>query len=151
MLTMLKGDDTAANNKTIQLRLPDTEIGTSFFIGFELFGIVKKGEYTPGGVLKFDYTRDQTSRFPLGVSYGRTFLEKDGLMQTINNTIPVCVTDCVERVTGQTNDMNLSVTINTPVPHVDKEALTKDATRWDIKDVVNAVLAAINSGNDAQN
>lgn len=145
MLTLLQGDDTAANNKTIRLKLPDIIIGDGFIIGFEFQGIVKSGAYTPGGTLSFDYTREQTAKFPLGISYARTYLEKDNLMQTISNTIPVCITDSVSRVAGQSNDVNLSVTINTGVPHVDKDALTPASTIADIKAFANALLAAINA------
>lgn len=145
MLTLLQGDDTAANGKTIRLKMPDVEIGSGFTIGFVFRGITKRGAYVPGGTLSFDYTREQTALFPLGVSFGRTYLEKDNLMQTISNTIPVMITDSVERANGQTNDVNLSVTVNTGVPHVDRQALTNASTGADIKALANALLAAINA------
>ena len=145
MLTILQGDDTAANLKTIRLKLPDTDIGSGFRIGFIFQGITKSGDYTPGGTLDFDYTREQTAAFPLGVSYGKTYLERNGLRQYISTTIPVCVTDSVERVAMATNDMNLHVTVNTGVPHVDKEALTKASTNADLRELANALLAAINA------
>ena len=145
MLTILQGDDTAANMKSIRLKLPDTEIGSGFTIGFELLGITKEGAYTPGGTLDFDYTREQTAAFPLGVSYGKTYLKKDGFMQTISNTIPVMITDSVERANGVNNDVNLSVIVHTGVQHIDKAALTKASTNADIKELANALLAAINA------
>lgn len=151
---ILKGDDTAANGRGLRLRMPDTDIGDGFSISFELCGVKRSGAYVPGGTLDFNWTRAETARFPLGVLYGTVRLEKDGLMQTITNTLPVRVTDCVtvadaiaEAGGGSApagNSIDLSVVVNTGVPKVDKTALTKASTMGDIKALANALLEAIN-------
>lgn len=144
MIAILQGDDTAANGRTISLKCPDVDIGDGYEIGFDLFGISMRGDYAPGGEITFDYTREQTSKFPLGVSYGRTYLIKDDLMQTISNTIPVLVTDSVERAGSGSQSMNLSVKVHTGVQHIDKEELTTASNNGDVKALVNAILQAIN-------
>ena len=98
MLKILQGDDTAANNRTITLRLPSDDIGEGFEIGFLFLGIDKSGPYAPGGTLKFDCTREQTSCFPLGIHYAKTYLKKDNLIQTISNSIQVKVTDSADEL-----------------------------------------------------
>ena len=154
MLKILQGDDTAANNRTITLRLPDEDIGEGFEIGFLFMGIDKTGPYTPGGTLKFDYTREQTACFPLGIHYAKTYLKKDNLMQTISNSIQVKVTDSADELTdksspsGGGNGMTLGVTVNTGVPHVDMEELVKSSSVAEIKELANALLRAINKGAD---
>ena len=95
MLTILQGDDTAANGRTVKVRLPAVDIGEGFEIALRMFGTERRGAYSPGGALRFDWTRDETAKFPLGVSYASAELWKEGLMQTITNTIPVRVTDSV--------------------------------------------------------
>lgn len=156
MLKILQGDDTAANNRTITLRLPDEDIGTGFEIGFSFMGIDKSGSYVPGGTLKFDYTRAETSRFPLGIHYAKTYLKKDNLMQTISNSIQVKVTDsademgCGSTPSGGGNGMTLGVTVNTGVPHVDMDELVKSSSIAEIKALANALLRAVNRGADPE-
>lgn len=159
--TILKGDDTAANGRGIRLRMPDTDIGDGFTISFTLCGVKRSGAYIPGGTLDFNWTRDETSTFPLGVLYGTVKLEKDGLMQTITNTLPVRVTDsttladAIAAAGGGSapagNSIDISVVVNTGVPKVDKAALTKASTMGDIKALANALLEAINGAPGAEN
>ena len=151
---ILKGDDTAANGRGLRLRMPDTDIGEGFSISFELCGVKRSGAYVKGGTLDFNYARTETSRFPLGVSYGIVRLEKDGLMQTITNTLPVRVTDCVTVADAIAsagggsapagNSIDLSVVINTGVPKVERPSLDAASSMGDIKALANALLAAIN-------
>lgn len=153
------GDDTAANGRGLRLRMPDVDIGEGFSISFELCGVKRSGAYVPGGTLNFNWSRAETSRFPLGVLYGTVRLEKDGLMQTITNTLPVRVTDCttIADAIGSAgggsapagNSIDLSVVVNTGVPKVDKAALDAAATMGDIKALANALLAAINGAEGA--
>ena len=150
MPTIMQGDDTAANGRGLRLRMPDADIGDGFSISLELCGVKRSGAYVPGGALDFNWTREETARFPLGVLYGTVRLEKDGLMQTITNTLPVKVTDCVAEALaaanggGSGNTIGLDVVVNTGVPKVDKAALTKASTMGDIKALANALLEAIN-------
>lgn len=145
MLTLLQGDDTSANNKTIRLLLPDKEVGSGYSIEFVFLGLSRSGTYVPGGEITFDYTAAETGKFPLGISYGRMYLKKNGLRESITANLPVCVTDCIERVNMATNTINLSVKINTAVPHVDKQPLTTKSTPAEVKALANALLAAVNS------
>ena len=148
MLTIFQGDDTAANGRSIKMRLPDVDIGEGFTIKISLCGVERGGEYEPGGTLTFDYTREETAAFPLGTTYATATLWKDGLMQTISNTIPVRVTDSVVEANGGKpgigNEVDLSVSVNTGVPRVDKALLTRASSVGDIKALANAILNAIN-------
>lgn len=148
MLTIFQGDDTAANGRTIRLRLPDEVIGDGFAISFRLFGLERSGEYEPGGTLEFNYSRQETAAFPLGVTYGEMRLCKGGLEQTISNTVPVRVTDSVAEAypgdAGAGNAIDLSVVVNTGVSRIDKAFLTKASSIADIKSLANAILEAIN-------
>ena len=154
MPRIFRGDDTAANGRGSRMRMPDADIGDGFEISFELCGVKRSGAYVPGGTLDFNWTREETSAFPLGVLYGTVRLEKDGLMQTITNTLPVKVTDCAtvaDAISGAGggqapagNTISIDVVVNTGVPKVDKEALTKASTMGDIKALANAILDAIN-------
>ena len=157
--TILHGDDTAANGRGLRMRLPDTDIGDGFSISFEFCGVTRIGEYVPGGTLDFNWTREETARFPLGVSYGTVRLVKDGLMQTITNTLPVRVTDSVDLANainsaagGEApagNTIELNVVVNTGVPKIEKEALGAASSMSDIKALANALLAAINGAQGA--
>lgn len=153
MLVILRGDDTAANGRGIRMRLPDVDVGDGFEILFTLCGVERSGAYEPGGTLVFNYSREETAAFPLGVSYAVARLEKEGLMQTISNTIPVKVTDSVAEAamaasggegSGGGNSIGLSVVVNTGVPKIDRAALTKGSSVADIKALANAILDAIN-------
>ena len=145
MLKLLQGDDTAANNRSIRIRLPDEDFGDGFEFVFCFCGVTRRDAYVPGGVATFNYTRTETGKFPLGVSVGSLAIEKCGLRQTINSSIPIKVTDCAAELTGLTNEIGLSVVINAKVPHIDKDALTKASSNQELRELVNAILAAINS------
>lgn len=145
MLKLFQGDDTAANNRSIRIRLPDEDFGEGFGFVFEFCGVARRDAYVPGGVATFNYTRAETSGFPLGVSVGSLAIEKEGVCQTINSSIPIKVTDCADELAGVTNEVELSVVINTAVPHIDKADLTKDSTNKELRELVNAILDAINS------
>jgi hypothetical protein len=130
------------------------DVGEGFEILFTLCGVERSGAYEPGGTLVFNYSREETAAFPLGISYGTAKLEKEGLMQTISNTIPVKVTDSVAEAAmaasgggdsgGGGNSIGLSVYVNTGVPKIDRAALTKGSSVADIKALANAILDAIN-------
>ena len=93
-------------------------------------------------------------------SSGTVRLEKDGLMQTITNTLPVRVTDSVTLADAIAaagggsapagNTIDVQVIVNTGVPKVDKAALTKASTMGDIKALANAILEAINGAPGAE-
>lgn len=145
MLKLFQGDDTAANNRSIRIRLPDEDFGEGFEFVFEFCGTSRRDAYVPGGVATFNYTRSETVKFPLGVSVGSLAIEKEGVRQTINSSIPIKVTDCADELTGVTNEVALSVVINTAVPHIEQTDLTKDSTNKELRELVNAIRAAINS------
>lgn len=156
---IFKGDDTAANGRGLRMRMPDVDIGSGFTIRFIFCGLERSGAYEPGGTLDFNYSREETALFPLGITYGVVKLEKDGLMQTVSNTVPVKVTDCVDLATAMEaagggdapagNTIDLNVVVNTGVPKVDRAALTKASSMGDIKALANAILAAINGAEGA--
>lgn len=152
---IVQGDDTAANNRGLRLRLPDVDIGDGFTIRLGFCGVSREGPYSPGGTLDFNWTREETATFPLGVTYATVWLIKEGLMQTVTNTLPVKVTDCVipdEAVEGSApagNSIELNVVVNTGVPKVDKTALTGASTLGDTKSLANAILDAINGAQGA--
>ena len=154
--TIVRGDDTAANGRGIRLRMPDVDIGDGFSILLSFCGVERSGAYVPGGTLDFNWTREETALFPLGIMYGTVKLEKEGLMQTITNTLPVKVTDCVAEALaaanggGGGNTISLDVIVNTGVPKVDAAALTKASTMGDIKALANALLEAINGAPGAE-
>lgn len=157
---ILQGDDTAANGRGLRLRMPDVDIGEGFSILLSFCGVERSGAYVPGGTLDFNWTRDETAKFPLGITYGTVKLEKEGLMQTITNTLPVKVTDCVTLADAIAsagggnapagNTIDVQVVINTGVPKVDKGKLTKASTMGDIKALANALLEAINGAPGAE-
>lgn len=153
--TIIHGDDTAANNRGLRLRIPDADIGEGFSISLDFCGVSREGPYSPGGTLDFNWTREETAAFPLGITYATVKLVKEGLMQTITNTLPVKVTDCVipeEAVDGEApagNTIELNVVVNTGVPKIDKEALGAASSMSDIKALANALLAAINGSQGA--
>lgn len=145
MLIILQGDDTAANGREIKMKMPPVDVGEGWEIGFSLCGKTRTAEYVPGSVLAFNFSREETMGFPLGVSFARTYLAKDNLEMTISNNVPVCVTDCVARVTSKDNAIDLSISVTSPIAKVSADALTKDSTTGDIKALANALLAAINA------
>ena len=145
MMKLFQGDDTAANNRSIRIKLPDEDFGDGFEFVFEFCGVTRRDAYIPGGTAKFNYTRAETSRFPLGVSVGSLAIEKEGVRQTINSAIPIKVTDCADEIDGAKNEVEISVIINAAVPHIDKAELTKDSTNKELRELVNAIRAAINS------
>ena len=145
MLKILQGDDTAANNRSIKIKLPDEDVGEGFEFVFEFCGVARRDAYVPGGTATFNYTRSETGMFPLGVSVGSLAIEKEGFRQTINSSIPIKVTDCADELEGAKNEVGLSVVINSGVPHVDKDELTKVSTNKELRELVNAILTAINS------
>lgn len=152
---IIQGDDTAANNRGLRLRLPDVDIGDGFTIRLDFCGVSREGPYSQGGTLDFNWTREETASFPLGISCATVKLVKEGLMQTITNTLPVKVTDCVipeEAVDGGApsgNSIELNVVVNTGVPKIDRTALTGASTMGDIKALANAILDAINGAQGA--
>lgn len=145
MLTILQGDDTAANSREIKMKMPNADIGDGWQIGFSLCGATRIADYVAGGVLAFNFSREETMTFPLGISYARTYLSKGGLEMTVSNMVPVCVTDCVARVAGANNSVDLSISVTSPIPKVAVDALTKDSTTGDVKALANALLTAINA------
>lgn len=145
MLKILQGDDTAANNRSIKIKLPNEDFGEGFEFVFEFCGLSRRDAYVPGGVATFNYSSSETGRFPLGVSVASLALEKDGARQTVNNAIPVKVTDSSGELSGVTNEVGLSIVINTAVPHIDNAELTKASTNKELRELVNAIRAAINS------
>ena len=152
---IVQGDDTAANNRGLRLRLPDVDIGDGFTIRLDFCGVTREGPYSPGGTLDFNWTRAETASFPLGITYATVKLVKEGLMQTITNTLPVKVTDCVipeEAVDGGSpagNSIELNVVVNTGVPKIDRTALTGSSKMGDVKALANAILDAINGAQGA--
>lgn len=152
MVVIMKGDDTASNKRGIKIQLPDDDIGEGFEVIFELLGIVRRGGYEPGGFLEFNYTREETSAFPLGISFGTVRLAKNDLQQTISNTVPVKVTDAVcdsiaavKSAEGCKNTIDISVVVNTGIQRIDKASLTQGSSVADIKALANAILEAINA------
>ena len=147
--TILKGDDTASNGRSIRLTLPDVDIGNGYEVLFELQGMKQTGAYSPGGTIDFNFSREATARLPLGISLGSLRLVKDGLVQTICNTVPVRVTDSVAEAEaaaggdGSLNTINLAVVVNTCYVPVAAEQLTQASTIAELRAAVNAILAAL--------
>lgn len=147
-LTIVRGDDTASNRRTIRFRFPDIDIGSGYVIGFSLLGVTREGDYVRGGGMDIAYTREETAAMPFGVHYGSVYIRKDGLMETITNELPVRVTDSVALAKSAVDTITLSVTVNTGVRRIDTPALDAESTAGDIKRLANDMRAAIN-GEDA--
>ena len=143
MISIYQGDDTMSGGRSISIDMPDIGARIGFTFGFELCGIVRTWAYNPGETFEVNYSSEETERMPLGVSYGVLYVENGG-RRTLSGTIPVLVTDSVERVHGGTNSLPVSVTVHALLPHVDMEALTKKSTDRELRELVNALLAAIN-------
>lgn len=143
MISIYQGDDTGAGGRSISIDMPDIGARTGFTFGFELCGLVRSWAYRPGETFEVNFSADETGKMPLGVSYGVLYVENGG-RRTLSGTIPVLVTDSVERVHGGTNTLPISVTVHALLPHVDMKALTKKSSDRDLRDLVNALLDAIN-------
>lgn len=152
MLTIFQGDDTGAMGKTIRIGLPSADLGEGATASFRFHGTEKSAAYRPGCFLAFNYTAAQTSRFPLGVSYGTLCFRRDGLVLTCSNAIAVKVTDCVEEAYGATNDVPVSLGLASgyfrallasasPSPALDP--LTIDSTDAERRRMVNALRRAL--------
>lgn len=143
---IMQGDDTAANGRSLVLQLPGAQIGGEYEVAFDLCGVERSGQYVPGGTVSMDFTAEETAAFPLGVQLGVLRLRKGGLSQTISNTVPVLVTDCVARAEAAAlsgNAINLAVKVNTTYVPVAAEELTQASTIAELRAAVNAILAAL--------
>ena len=144
MITIFQGEDVAANSRVVSITFPTLSVPDGFTARFFFNGIEKCAAFRSGGRLLLNYTRDETARFPLGISYGSLWIEDaSGLRFCAKSAIPVLVTDCVERVAGDA-EVPFEVTLNILAKPIDVEKLEKASTISEVKAAVNAIVSSIN-------
>ena len=144
MITIFQGEDTAANSRVVSITFPTLSVPDGFKARFFFNGIEKCAAFRSGGRLRLNYTRDETARFPLGISYGTLWIEDAmGLRFCAKSAVPILVTDCVER-TGDGDSVPFVATLNVIAKPIEVEKLEKASTISEVKAAVNAIVSSIN-------
>lgn len=143
MIKIFKGDATNVANRNLTLRLPDLEISEGYTLWLTFLGIETELGDVTGRILKWNYTAEQTSAMPLGIHFAVLRLKRDDLVQTVINTIPIEVSDCVSEVYDVEPTINASITLNCSIPPIRIQELTMANTTGDVKEAFNALLAIL--------
>lgn len=144
MITIFQGEDVAANSRVVSITFPTLSVPDGFTARFFFNGVEKCAAFRSGGRLRLNYTRDETARFPLGVSYGTLWIEDAmGLRFCAKSAVPILVTDCAER-TGDGDSVPFVATLNVIAKPIDVEKLEKASTISEVKAAVNAIVSSIN-------
>ena len=145
MIIIFQGEDVAANSRVVSITFPTLSVPDGFTARFFFNGIEKCAAFRSGGKLRLNYTRDETARFPLGISYGTLWIEDAmGLRFCAKSAVPILVTDCVERTEGGSESVPFVATLNVIARPMDVAKLEKASTIADVKAAVNAIVSSIN-------
>lgn len=144
--TILKGDATNANGRTVAIHLPDEDLD-GFKLRFEYLGITREfEELTRGGTVYADFSESETALFPLGTHLGTIRLGRAGRWHTVSATVPVKVSDNVGEVYGgDAANINLSIDFCGGIPDlsgIDTEPTTANALARAFKALVDALKGA---------
>lgn len=149
MIRILKGDATNVNGRNLTLNLPTINISSGYVLYIEFLGIVTRLGDVTSKTLQWNYTSEQTMGMPFGIHFATLKLKKQTssstFVQTVSNTIPIEVSDCVPEVYETEPSINANITLNGVIPQIDIEALTKADTTGDVKAAFNALLAILKS------
>ena len=98
--TILKGDDSSAYGSGITITLPEGDY-TGVQVIFSFLGFTRTFEPANGEPLVINFTKDETKRMPLGTHHAAIHVVgATGTAYTINNAIPIKVTDNVHECYG---------------------------------------------------
>ena len=144
--TILKGDATNANGRTVAIHLPDEDLD-GFKLRFEYLGITREfEELTRGGTVYADFSESETALFPLGTHLGTIRLGRAGRWHTVSATVPVKVSDNVGEVYGgDAANINLSIDFCGGIPDlsgIETEPTTANALARAFKALVDALKGA---------
>lgn len=143
MIKILKGDATNVANRNLTMTLPELSIASGFSLWLTFLGIeTELGDVTEQELV-WNYTAEQTASMPLGIHFAVLRLKKDGLIQTVSNTIPIEVSDCVSEVYDTDPSINANIKLCGVIPRIDIENLTRANTTGDVKEAFNALLAIL--------
>ena len=148
--TILKGDATNANGRTVAIHLPDVDLD-GFALRFEYLGITREfEELTRGGTVYADFSESETALFPLGTHLGTIRLGRAGRWHTVSATVPVKVSDNVGEVYGgDAANINLSIDFCGGIPDlsgIDSEPTTANALARAFKALLDALKGAAGTG-----
>lgn len=144
--TILKGDATNANGRTVAIHLPDENLD-GFTLRFEYLGITREFDrLTGGGTVHADFSESETAMFPLGTHFGTIRLGRAGKWHTVSATVPVKVSDNVGEVYGgDAANINLSIDFCGGIPDlsgIETEPTTANALARAFKALVDALKGA---------
>ena len=144
--TILKGDATNANGRTVAIHLPDEDLD-GFKLRFEYLGITREfEELTRGGTVYADFSESETALFPLGTHLGTIRLGRAGRWHMVSATVPVKVSDNVGEVYGgDAANINLSIDFCGGIPDlsgIETEPTTANALARAFKALVDALKGA---------
>lgn len=98
--TILKGDDSSAYGNGITITLPEGDY-TGVQVIFSFLGFTRTFEPANGEPRVINFTKDETKRMPLGTHHAAIHVVgATGTAYTINNAIPIKVTDNVHECYG---------------------------------------------------
>ena len=148
--TILKGDATNANGRTVAIPLPDEDLD-GFKLRFEYLGITREfEELTRGGTVYADFSESETALFPIGTHLGTIRLGRAGRWHTVSATVPVKVSDNVGEVYGgDAANINLSIDFCGGIPDlsgIETEPTTANALARAFKALVDALKGAAGTG-----
>lgn len=147
MIRIFKGDATNVNGRNLTLNLPYLNISTGYSLSIEYLGIETELGDVTSRTLQWNYTSEETAGMPLGIHFATIRLKKQTasstFVQTVSNTIPIEVSDCVSEVYETEPSINANITLNGVIPQIDIEALTRADTTGDVKAAFNALLAIL--------
>lgn len=144
--TILKGDATNANGRTVAIHLPDVDLD-GFALRFEYLGIAREFDgLTRGGTVYADFSESETAMFPLGTHFGTLRLGRAGKWHTVSATVPVKVSDNVGEVYGgDAANINLAIDFCGGIPDlsgIDSEPTTANALARAFKALLDALKGA---------
>lgn len=144
--TILKGDATNANGRTVAIHLPDVDLD-GFALRFEYLGIAREFDgLTRGGTVHADFSESETAMFPLGTHFGTLRLGRAGKWHTVSATVPVKVSDNVGEVYGgDAANINLAIDFCGGIPDlsgIDSEPTTANALARAFKALLDSLKGA---------
>lgn len=149
---ILRGDATAARNKTVALRLPEADFD-GITVTFCFLG-VRKSFVNPisGSTLRVDFTADETAAFALGTHFAHVEAESAGGKYIVGDGMRIKVTDTAADAYGVENTIDLLASapaapaqIGTQLPDlsdINSNPQTPEETRNSFVQLLNRLKAA---------